>query len=46
MSDSWPVNVCLHMLSLTSHSLIEASHAPEMNVRESGAKDKLITSPL
>lgn len=46
MSDSWPVNVCLHMLSLMSQSLMEASQAPEMKVRESGANDRLITSPL
>lgn len=33
MSDSWPVNVCRHMLSLMSHSLTEASQAPETKVR-------------
>lgn len=46
MSDSCPVNVCLHMLSRMSQSLMEASHAPEINIRESGARDRLITSPL
>lgn len=46
MSDSWPVKVCLHMPSRTSQSLAEASQAPETNNRESGAKDKLMTSPV
>lgn len=46
MSDSWPVKVCLHMPSRTSQSLAEASQAPETNNRESGYKDKLMTSPV
>lgn len=46
MSDSWPVKVCLHMPSRTSQSLAEASQAPETNNRESGAKDRLMTSPV
>lgn len=46
MSDSWPVNVCLHMPSRTSQSLAEASQAPETNNRASGANDRLMTSPV
>lgn len=46
MSDSWPVNVCLHMPSRTSQSLAEASQAPETNNRVSGANDRLMTSPV
>lgn len=46
MSDSWPVKVCRHIPSLTSHSLAEASQAPETKHRASGARDKLITSPV
>ena len=46
MSDSWPVKVCLHIPSLTSHSLADASHAPDTNSRVSGARDRLITSPV
>lgn len=46
MSDSWPVNVCLHMPSRTSQSLAEASQAPETNNLESGASDRLMTSPV
>lgn len=46
MSDSWPVNVCLHMPSRMSQSLAEASQAPETNNRESGASDRLMTSPV
>lgn len=46
MSDSWPVKVCLHMPSRISQSLAEASQAPETNNRESGARDRLMTSPV
>lgn len=46
MSDSWPVKVCLHMPSLISQSLAEASQAPETNKRASGARDRDITSPV
>ena len=46
MSDSWPVNVCRHIPSRTSHSLAEASQAPETNSLVSGARDRLITSPV
>lgn len=46
MSDSWPVKVCRHMLSLMSHSLTEASQAPDTNVRRSGDRDRLMTSPV
>lgn len=46
MSDSWPMKVCRHMESRTSHNLIEASQAPDTNVRPSGARDRDITSPL
>lgn len=46
ISDSWPVNVCLHMPSLTSQSLAEASQAPETNNLVSGASERLITSPV
>ena len=46
MSDSWPVKVCRHMLSLMSHSLTEASQAPDTKVRRSGDRDRLMTSPL
>lgn len=46
ISDSWPVKVCLHMPSRISQSLAEASQAPETNNRESGARDRLMTSPV
>lgn len=46
MSDSCPVKVCRHMLSRTSHSLMEASQAPDTKVRMSGDRDKDMTSPL
>lgn len=46
MSDSWPMKVCRHMLSLMSHSLTEASQAPDTKVRRSGDRDRLMTSPL
>lgn len=46
MSDSWPVKVCRHMLSLMSHSLIEASQAPDTKVCWSGERDRLMTSPV
>lgn len=46
MSDSWPVKVCLHMPSRTSQSLAEASQAPDTNSLVSGARDRLITSPV
>lgn len=46
MSDSWPVKVCRHIPSLMSQSLAEASQAPETNILVSGARDRLITSPV
>ena len=46
MSDSWPMKVCRHIESRTSHSLMEASQAPDTKVRPSGARDRDITSPL
>jgi len=46
MSDSWPGNVCLQIPSRMSHNLAEASQAPLTNVRESGANDSDITSPV
>lgn len=46
MSDSWPVKVCRHMPSRTSQSLAEASQAPETNNLVSGARERLITSPV
>lgn len=46
MSDSWPVKVCRHILSLMSHSLTEASQAPDTKVRRSGDRERLMTSPL
>lgn len=46
ISDSWPVNVCLHMPSRMSQSLAEASQAPETKVRLSGERERLITSPV
>lgn len=46
MSDSWPMKVCRHIESRTSHSLMEASQAPDTKVRPSGASDRDITSPL
>lgn len=46
MSDSWPVKVCRHIPSRTSQSLAEASHAPETNNLVSGARERLITSPV
>lgn len=46
MSDSWPVNVCRHIPSRTSQSLAEASHAPDTNSLVSGARERLMTSPV
>lgn len=46
MSDSWPVKVCRHIPSRTSQSLAEASQAPETNSLVSGARERLITSPV
>lgn len=46
MSDSWPVKVCRHIPSLMSQSLAEASQAPDTNILVSGARDRLITSPV
>lgn len=46
MSDSCPVNVCRHMLSRMSHSLTEASQAPETKQRMSGESERDMTSPL
>lgn len=46
MSEKWPVKVCLHMPSRISHSLEEASQAPDTKVLESGLSDRLITSPV
>ncbi|KAG7280233.1 hypothetical protein CRUP_037594 [Coryphaenoides rupestris] len=45
-SDINAVCVCRHMLSRMSHSLMEASHAPDTKVRKSGDRDRLMTSPL
>lgn len=46
MSDSWPVKVCRHIPSRTSQSLAEASQAPETNSLVSGARERLMTSPV
>lgn len=46
MSDSCPVNVCRHMLSRMSHSLTDASQAPETKVRMLGDRERDMTSPL
>lgn len=46
MSDSWPGNVCLHIPSRMSHSLADASQAPEIKVRMSGDSERDITSPV
>lgn len=46
MSLSWPGKVCLQHPSRISHSFALASHAPDTKVRESGASDRDITSPL
>lgn len=46
MSDSCPVKVCRHIPSRTSQSLAEASQAPETNSLVSGARDRLMTSPV
>ena len=41
MSDSWPVNVCIHRPVRTSHSLAAASQPPDTNVFLSLLKLKL-----
>lgn len=46
MSDLCPGNVCLHIPSRISHSLADASQAPEMNVWPSDDKASDITSPV
>lgn len=46
MSDSWPGKVCLQAPSRMSHSLDDASQAPETKVRISGARDRDMTSPV
>lgn len=46
MSDSWPVKVCRHIPSLMSQSLAEASQAPDTNSLVSGARERLMTSPV
>ena len=46
MSDSCPGNVCRHIPSLMSHSLAEASQAPETNVLIFGDNDNDMTSPV
>lgn len=46
MSLSWPGKVCLQVPSRMSHNFALASHAPDTNVRVSGAKDRDITSPV
>lgn len=46
MSDSCPVKVCRHIPSLMSQSFAEASQAPETNSLVSGARDRLMTSPV
>lgn len=46
MSDSCPVNVCRHIPSLMSQSFAEASQAPETNSLVSGARERLMTSPV
>lgn len=46
MSDSCPVKVCRHIPSLMSQSFAEASQAPETNSLVSGARERLMTSPV
>lgn len=45
MSLSWPLNVCLQVASLMSHSLAVKSHAPEMNILKSGDTARDMQSP-
>lgn len=46
ISDTCPVNDCLHIPSRISHSFEEASQAPETKVLISGLRERLITSPV